>query len=112
MTLLARHTLFAGLAAPTAVRPERAFAAWPERNVTLIHGLAPGGGVDVSCRVIAGGLSRRVWLGSARAVRRWLDTHSWAQPRPGASATLPAGQIARAAPDGYTLGYIPGSHAV
>jgi len=100
MTLLTRRTLLAGLAAATAVRPERAFAAWPERNVTLIHGLAPGGGVDVSCRVIAEGLSRR--LGQQIVV----------EPRPGASATLAAGQIARAAPDGYTLGYIPGSHAV
>ena len=100
MTLLARRTVLAGLAAATTVRPERAFAAWPERNVTLIHGLAPGGGVDVSCRVIAEGLSRR--LGQQVVV----------EPRPGASATLAAGQIARAAPDGYTLGYIPGSHAV
>ena len=100
MTLLTRRTLLAGLATAAAIHPERAWAAWPERNVTLMHGLAPGGGVDVSARLIAEGLSRR--LGQQIVV----------EPRPGAAATLAAAQVARAAPDGYTLGFIPGSHAV
>ena len=90
----------AGLATAAAIHPERALAAWPERNVTLMHGLAPGGGVDVSARLIAEGLSRR--LGQQVVV----------EPRPGAAATLAAAQVARATPDGYTLGFIPGSHAV
>jgi tripartite-type tricarboxylate transporter receptor subunit TctC len=100
MDILSRRILLAGLASAAALRPERALAAWPERNVTLMHGLAPGGGVDVSARLIAEGLSRR--LGQQVVV----------EPRPGAAATLAAAQIARATPDGYTLGFIPGSHAV
>ena len=100
MAALTRRTLLAGLSATAALAPRRAFAAWPERNVTLMHGLAPGGGVDVSARLIAEGLSRR--LGQQVVV----------EPRPGAAATLAAAQIARATPDGYTLGFIPGSHSV
>jgi tripartite-type tricarboxylate transporter receptor subunit TctC len=100
MTRWTRRTVLAGLAASGALGATRAFAAWPDRNVTLMHGLAPGGGVDVSCRLIAEGLARR--LGRQFVV----------EPRPGASATLAAAAIARATPDGYTLGYIAGSHAV
>ena len=99
MAALSRRTVLAGLAA-TAVWPRHAQAAWPERNITLIHGLAPGGGVDVSARLIAEGLSKR--LGQQVVV----------EPRPGAAGTLAAAQIARATPDGYTLGFIPGSHSV
>jgi tripartite-type tricarboxylate transporter receptor subunit TctC len=95
-----RRNLLAGAAAVAVLRPDRAFAAWPERNVTLMHGLTPGGGVDVSCRVIADGLSRR--LGHQFVV----------EPKPGAAGTLMAAQVARATPDGYTLGYIPSGFAV
>ena len=34
------------------------------------------------------------------------------EPKPGAAGTLAAAQIARATPDGYTLGCIPSGHAV
>ena len=98
--MLRRRTMLAGLAAAAALRPDCAFAAWPERNVTLMHGLTAGGGVDVSARVIAEGLSRR--LGQQIVV----------EPKPGAAGTLAAAQVARATPDGYTLGYIPSGYAV
>ncbi len=42
MAALTRRTMLAGLAAAAALRPERAFAAWPERNISLIHGLTAG----------------------------------------------------------------------
>ena len=98
--MLTRRNLLAGLAAGATLRPDRALAAWPERNVTLMHGLTPGGGVDVSARLIAEGLSRR--LGHQFVV----------EPKPGAAGTLMAAQVARATPDGYTLGYIPSGFAV
>ena len=100
MANLTRRTALAGLASLAALRPDRAIAAWPERNITLLHGLAPGGGVDVTARIVAEGLSRR--LGRPVVV----------ESRPGAATTLAAAQIARAAPDGYTLGFVPISHAV
>ncbi len=99
MPRLTRRTVLAGVAA-AALPPGPALAAWPERNITLLHGLAPGGGVDVSARLTAEGLSRR--LGHQVVV----------EPRPGAAGTLAAAQVARAAPDGYTLGFIPSGHAV
>ena len=92
--------MLAGLTAAAALRPDRAFAAWPERNISMLHGLTVGGGVDVSARVIADGLSKR--LGQQIVV----------ELRPGAAGTLAAAQVARAAPDGYTLGWIPSGHAV
>ena len=99
MTALTRRTLLAGLSA-TALAPECAFAAWPDRNIIMIHGLAPGGGVDVTARIVAEGLSRR--LGQQVVV----------ESKTGAGGTIAAAQIARAAPDGYTLGFVPSSHAI
>jgi tripartite-type tricarboxylate transporter receptor subunit TctC len=100
MSKLNRRVVLGGLATAATMRPQRAFAAWPDHNVTLMHGLAPGGGVDVSCRVVADGLTRR--LGQQFVV----------EPKPGAAGTLMAAQVARTTPDGYTLGYIPGGFAV
>jgi tripartite-type tricarboxylate transporter receptor subunit TctC len=100
MVHLTRRTVLAGVSSFVALPSDRAFAAWPERNITLLHGLAPGGGVDVTARIVAEGLTRR--LGRRVVV----------EPRPGAATTLAAAQIARASPDGNTLGFVPISHSV
>ena len=100
MTKFTRRSMLAGLSAAAVLRPDGAFAAWPERAITLVHGLAPGGGVDVTARLIAEGLSRR--LGQQIVV----------EPKPGATATLAAAYVARATPDGYTLFFVAGSHSV
>jgi tripartite-type tricarboxylate transporter receptor subunit TctC len=100
MVAATRRRMLGGLMAVPLFRPGLAQAAWPERNITLVHGLAPGGGVDVSARLVAEGLTRR--LGQQVVV----------EPRPGAAGTLAAAQVARAAPDGYTFGFIPSGHAV
>jgi tripartite-type tricarboxylate transporter receptor subunit TctC len=100
LAALTRRTVLAGLSAAAVLRPERAFAAWPERNISMIHGLTAGGGVDVSARVIAEGLSRK--LGQQIVV----------EPKPGAAGTLAVAQMARATPDGYSLGWIPSGYAV
>src|SRR6201991_1296722 len=97
---LTRRTVLGGWAAAAVLRPERALAAWPDRNISMLHGLTAGGGVDVSARLIADGLTRR--LGQQVGV----------EPEPRAAGTLAAAQVARAAPDGYTLGFIPSGHAV
>jgi tripartite-type tricarboxylate transporter receptor subunit TctC len=99
VTALSRRALLAGLSA-AALAPRQAFATWPERSVSLIHGLTAGGGVDVSARLIADGLSRK--LGQQFVV----------EPKPGAAGTLAAAQTARATPDGYQLQWIPSGYAV
>src|SRR5215467_216189 len=89
MPHISRRTILAGLAAIGV--PARAYAAWPERPISLIHGFGPGGGVDVTARIIAKGLSER--LGDPVQV----------ESKPGAASIIAAEQVARAAPDGYTL---------
>jgi tripartite-type tricarboxylate transporter receptor subunit TctC len=95
---------FIELAATSVLAPalggDRATAeVWPARPITLVIGVAAGGPTDAVARVLASGLAKR--LGQQVVV----------DSRPGASGTIAAGQVARAAPDGYTLYAIPGGHA-
>ena len=99
MVAVTRRTVLAGLSALGAM-PAAAQGAWPNRPITMVHGLPPGGSVDGIVRIISEGLSTK--LGQQVVV----------DARPGAGATLAAGQVARAAPDGYTLLGIPSGHAV
>ena len=99
MVALTRRAVVAGLSAFGAM-PAVAQSGWPNRPITMVHGLPPGGSVDGIVRIISEALSTR--LGQPVVV----------DARPGAGATLAATQVARAAPDGYTLLGIPSGHAV
>jgi tripartite-type tricarboxylate transporter receptor subunit TctC len=66
-------------------------AAYPARPITVVLGLAAGGGPDTALRQIAARLSER--LGQPVVVEN----------RPGATGTIAASAVARAAPDGHTL---------
>ncbi|MBX6747693.1 MAG: tripartite tricarboxylate transporter substrate binding protein, partial [Acetobacteraceae bacterium] len=91
MTLSRRGALGAGLAAlamPALAQTVR----FPERPVELVVGFAPGGGTDVTARTFARYLEPR--LGQPVVV----------QNRPGASGELAWAYVARARPDGHTLG--------
>ncbi len=83
-----------------AAFPVLAAAAWPERAVTLVHGFGTGGNIDTVARIIAERLSVR--LGQPVVV----------EARAGAGGRTAAAQVARAAPDGYTLIVLPGGHSV
>lgn len=98
MTGLTRRTVLAGLTTFAAI-PAYPDTAWPSRPITLVHGFAAGGPTDTVARIIAEGLTTR------------LRQQVVVDPRPGASGTTAAGQVARAVPDGYTLIAIPGGHA-
>lgn len=98
MTGLTRRTVLAGLTTFVAI-PAYPDTAWPSRPITLVHGFAAGGPTDTVARIIAEGLTTR------------LRQQVVVDPRPGASGTTAAGQVARAVPDGYTLIAIPGGHA-
>jgi len=97
MAALTRRALTGGLVG-LAVTPAQAAAEWPARAITIVHGFPPGGPSDVVARIIADGLTRT--LGQSVIV----------EIRTGASGTTAAAQVARAAPDGYTLMVIPSGH--
>ena len=68
-------------------------AAFPDRPLRYVMGSAAGGGPDVASRVVMAELSRQT--GQQVIVEN----------RPGASGVLGMEVVARATPDGYTLGH-------
>lgn len=86
-SLLAAGTIAAatlGAAAP-------AFA-WPDRPIEIVVGFAAGGGTDITARTLALHLGKA--LGGSVVVNN----------KPGASGAIGLSYVARARPDGYTLG--------
>jgi len=88
--MLYRRTLLAAsLVSP--VVPAQAQPAWPGKPIKLVVPFAPGGSTDVIGRVIGEYLGQR------------LGQNIVVENRPGKGATIGASQVAKAAPDGYTL---------
>jgi tripartite-type tricarboxylate transporter receptor subunit TctC len=82
----------APLSGTALFRPALAQAAWPQRPIRLIVAYPPGGSTDVLSRLYAEKLGPI--LGQPCVVEN----------RPGASGNIGADAVAKAAPDGYTLG--------
>jgi tripartite-type tricarboxylate transporter receptor subunit TctC len=97
-TTITRRTALAGLSALVVV-PDP-LEAQSGRPITMMHGFTPGANVDITARLVADGLSRR--LGQPVVV----------ETRPGAGGTTSAAAVARSAPDGSTLAILPSGHAV
>jgi tripartite-type tricarboxylate transporter receptor subunit TctC len=90
--MLKRRTLLAAVLAAPAVA--RAQPAWPAKPIRWIVPFAPGGGTDTVSRLIADQLSRS--LGQTVVVEN----------KGGAGGNIGTVELARAAPDGYTIGLI------
>ncbi len=71
--------------------PVQAQTSYPTRTVRLIVPSSPGGGTDISARILAPQLTQ--FLGQQVIVEN----------RPGAGTMIGGEAVARAAPDGYTL---------
>jgi tripartite-type tricarboxylate transporter receptor subunit TctC len=67
-------------------------AEWPEKPIRFIVNAAAGGAADGTARVLADGLSKR--LGQPIVIDN----------KPGASGVIGLDAVAKAAPDGYTIG--------
>jgi tripartite-type tricarboxylate transporter receptor subunit TctC len=94
--MLKRRTLLASsailpLAAPAIVGAQ---SPWPNKTIRFIVPFAPGGGTDTSSRLICDQLSRL------------LGQQVLVDNKGGAGGNIGTTELARAAPDGYTIGLI------
>lgn len=99
MTHSVRRTLI-GLAASLSLAALPAGAqtpAWPSKSVRIVVGFAPGGTTDVMARTLA------------QAATEALGQTVIVDNKPGASGNIAAGEVAKAAPDGYTFLVAPTS---
>lgn len=90
--MITRRNFMMATAGLAATGPRVLFAQdFPTRPVTMVVGFSPGGGTDVTARIVSTKMSDV--LGQSIVVEN----------KPGAAGTLAAGQVERAAPDGYTM---------
>jgi tripartite-type tricarboxylate transporter receptor subunit TctC len=71
---------------------------YPSRTIRFMHGFPPGGNVDIIARLLGNEMAKP--LGQAIVI----------EARPGVAGSLAAEQVARSAPDGYTLLVLPSAH--
>ncbi|MFO1195998.1 MAG: tripartite tricarboxylate transporter substrate binding protein [Burkholderiaceae bacterium] len=86
--ILLRAAAFALAAAPIPVRAE----SWPERPIRLVVPFPPAGGTDVLARTLAQSITQS---------RGWAFA---VENRPGAGGNIGLDAVAKAKPDGYTIG--------
>ena len=81
---------------PQPQAQSQAEANYPNRPIEMIVAFAPGGGTDLVARLLARHLEKQLG-GNASIV---------VLSKPGAGGAIGFGELARAAPDGYTIGFL------
>ncbi len=90
-----RHFIRSAAALPlVAIGRAQAQSAYPERAITMIVAYPPGGGTDIAARTLAQFLEREL--------RQSIVVLN----RAGAGGEIGFAELARARPDGYTIGFI------
>ncbi|GAB3660500.1 Bug family tripartite tricarboxylate transporter substrate binding protein [Ramlibacter alkalitolerans] len=92
MSTPARRLALALIAGLCAASLAHAQAPWPAKPVRMIVPLAAGSAVDNAARIVAQKMSQN--LGQSIVIDN----------KPGAAGLMGAGEVAKAAPDGYTIG--------
>jgi len=82
------------------VRDAAAASDYPNKAISIILGVPPGGSTDMGARLLA------------QFMEKQLKQPVVVVNKPGAAATIGGYAVASAKPDGYTLGYFPGSGSV
>ncbi len=99
--MLTRRRLAGLIAATPLALPALAQGAWqPDRGITMVVAFAAGGGTDLAARTIA------------RYMEKDLGVSVVVLNRPGAGGEIGFTELARARPDGYTIGFINTPHIV
>lgn len=79
-----------------AAAPALSQAAYPERPIRMLVAYAPGGGTDITARLTAEYMQKYLGNNAAFVVMN----------RPGAGGAIGFTELANAAPDGYTIGFV------
>lgn len=96
-----RRSLLTGVPALLAL-PHRAFAQsdYPHKPIRMFHGFTPGGGVDLTARLVAQQLQEL----TGQVVN--------VEGKPGAGGTLASAAVAQSPADGYTLYLMASGHSI
>ena len=77
--------------------PDAAASDYPNKTISIVLGVPPGGSTDMGARLLA------------QFMEKELKQPVVVLNKPGAAGTIGGYAVASAKPDGYTLGYFPGS---
>jgi tripartite-type tricarboxylate transporter receptor subunit TctC len=84
-------SILAAFSATSAITMPASAADYPSRPITLVVAFTPGGPSDILARIVG------------KKMEQLLGQPFIIENRPGAGGNIAADQVARAAPDGYTL---------